>query len=129
MLTLKHINALNRFAQTYGPTWRQRLVCHWATGKALPERTSARDAALLGALKELLPADAIRTFKPVESGYANIAFLKKDRMERFNVKRGWFVNGWRLMNAKGSDLIQPWSRTKTEARDIAKSQAFYLVEA
>lgn len=47
-------------------------------------------------------------------------YLKKDRMERFNMKRGWFVNAWRIVDESGRDLVQPWSKTKAEAREVAE---------
>lgn len=51
----------------------------------------------------------------MKSGY-----LRKDRHERYNLKRAWFVNSWRIVDESGEDIIQPWSRTKGEARDVAK---------
>lgn len=47
-----------------------------------------------------------------------IGYLKKDRME--SVSRRWLVNAWRIVDANGVDLIQPWDRTKSEARVTAK---------
>lgn len=55
-------------------------------------------------------------------------YLKKDRQERFNNKRGWFVNAWRIVDASGVDLVQPWSNTKTEARSVAKQLGIALLE-
>ncbi len=55
-------------------------------------------------------------------------YLKKDRQERFNTKRGWFVTAWRIVNAEGRDMIQPWMNTKGEARAIAKQQGIDLIE-
>jgi hypothetical protein len=49
----------------------------------------------------------------------HIGYLKKDRMERYNSKRGWFVNAWRIVDEKGIDLVQPWPNTKSEARRTA----------
>lgn len=46
-------------------------------------------------------------------------YLKKDRMERYNSKRGGFVNVWRIVDAQGVDLAHPRSNTKSEARRIA----------
>ena len=48
-----------------------------------------------------------------------IGYLKKDRMERFNMKRGWFVVAWRIVDENGVDLVQPWPNTKSEARRLA----------
>ena len=54
-------------------------------------------------------------------------YLKEDRMERFNLKRGWFVNAWRIVDAQGVDLVQPWSDTKSEARRIAAQVGIELI--
>lgn len=48
-----------------------------------------------------------------------IGYLKKDRMERFNMKRGWFVVAWRIVDENGVDLVQHWPNTKSEARQLA----------
>jgi len=50
----------------------------------------------------------------VKTGY-----LKKDRQERYNSKRAWFVNAWRIVDKNGADIIQPWSNTKKEAYETA----------
>ena len=49
-----------------------------------------------------------------------IGFLKKDIQERYNLKRGWFVSAWRIVDAIGRDMVQPWFNTKSEARETAK---------
>lgn len=46
-------------------------------------------------------------------------YLKKDRMERYNSKRGWFVVAWRIVDENGVDMVQPWPNKKSEARRIA----------
>jgi len=46
-------------------------------------------------------------------------YLKKDHMERFNLKRGWFVAAWRIVDENGVDLVQPWPNTKSEACRLA----------
>ena len=56
------------------------------------------------------------------------AYLKKDVQERYNGKRAWFVNAWRIIDEKGNDLIQPWCYTKTEARNLAKKLGYNLIE-
>lgn len=48
-----------------------------------------------------------------------IGYLKKDRRERYNMKRGWFVNAWRIVDENGADLVQPWPNTKSDARRLA----------
>lgn len=55
-----------------------------------------------------------------------IGYLKKDRMERYNSKRGWFVNAWRIVDENGKDMVQPWPNTKGEARETAKQLGIEL---
>lgn len=55
-------------------------------------------------------------------------YLKKDQQERYNSKRAWFVNAWRIVDSKGVDMVQPWSNTKTEARETARALNIKLIE-
>ena len=54
-------------------------------------------------------------------------YLLKDRQECFNMKRAWFVNAWRIVNEKGQDMIQPWSKTKQDARATAKACGIEII--
>jgi len=56
-----------------------------------------------------------------------IGYIKKDRQERFNTKRGWFVNAWRIVDVAGNDLTQPWLSTKGEALMLAKQMNIQLL--
>lgn len=55
-------------------------------------------------------------------------YLKKDRQERYNSKRAWYVNAWRIVDASGRDMVQPWCDTKTEARQLCKKCGIKLIE-
>lgn len=55
-------------------------------------------------------------------------YLKKDTQERFNLKRSWLVNAWRIVDKDGNDLTQPWPNTKGEAKEIAKQLGITLIE-
>lgn len=57
-----------------------------------------------------------------------VGYLKRDREERFNLKRGWFVNAWRIIDASGVDLVQPWFRTKGDAKNFASNHGITLYE-
>ena len=62
-----------------------------------------------------------------------VGYLKLDRQERFVNKRegstrAWFVNAWRIVDAEGKDMVQPWADTKTEARATAKDLGITLKE-
>ena len=59
---------------------------------------------------------------------AEVGILKKDQQERYNHKRAWFVNAWRIVDVDGSDMVQPWANTKGEARATAKSLNITLIE-
>lgn len=48
-----------------------------------------------------------------------VGYLLKDRQERYNLKRGWFVNAWRIVDRQGKDMFQPWARSKKEALETA----------
>jgi len=54
-------------------------------------------------------------------------YLKKDTKERYNSKRGWFVNAWRIVDIDGKDMIQPWSNTRAEAIETARLAKIYLI--
>lgn len=56
------------------------------------------------------------------------AHLVKDRQEKFNTKRGWFVTAWRIVDAQGQDLVQPWMNSKTEAKEVAELLGITLME-
>ena len=58
---------------------------------------------------------------------AKIGYLKKDRQERFNAKHCWFVVAWRVVDESGNDLFQPWPKSKSEARKIAKALDINIV--
>lgn len=47
-------------------------------------------------------------------------WLLKDKQEHFNLKRGWLVNAYRIVDVCGVDVIQPWFSTKGEAIAVAK---------
>lgn len=57
-----------------------------------------------------------------------VGYLKKGIQERFNTKRGWFVNAWRVVDVNSRDLYQPWSNTKREAIDTCKALDIVLIE-
>jgi hypothetical protein len=56
-----------------------------------------------------------------------IGYIKKDRQERFNRKRGWFVNAWRIVDVAGNDLTQSWLSTKGEALMLAKQMNIQIL--
>ena len=54
--------------------------------------------------------------------------LVRDRQERFNMVRCWFVVAWRLVDPiTKKDQVQPWFKTKTEARKFAKTQGWSII--
>jgi hypothetical protein len=65
---------------------------------------------------------------PISTKDNRVGYLKKDVQERFNLKRGWLVNAWRIVDDAGRDIVQPWSGTKTEARQTAKQLNITLIE-
>lgn len=57
-----------------------------------------------------------------------IGYIKKDRQERHNLKRGWFVNAWRIVDESGADMVQPWMKSKGEAKRLACQLGIELKE-
>lgn len=57
-----------------------------------------------------------------------IGYLKKDTLELYKMKRACFVNSWRIVNENGVDLVLPWSKTKSEARQLAVQLGIKLIE-
>lgn len=49
-----------------------------------------------------------------------VGYLYKDTQERFNLKRSWRVNAWRIVDEQGKDMVQPWFNTKAELFAMAK---------
>jgi hypothetical protein len=66
-----------------------------------------------------------------------IAYLKRDWKEKVRIvprgngrnrTRSWLVSAWRLVNAEGHDLVQPWFGKKSDAREFAESQGWTINE-
>jgi hypothetical protein len=58
---------------------------------------------------------------------AKFAYLRKDRQERYNLRRAWFVDAWRIVDRAGNDLVQPWSNTRKDARELAHKLGYTLL--
>lgn len=41
---------------------------------------------------------------------------------------GWFVRAYRIVDANGKDMVQPYDRTKSEARETAKALGIHLIK-
>lgn len=54
-------------------------------------------------------------------------YLLKDIQERFNLKRAWFVNAWRIVDEDRKDLVQPWMNSKAEAQRVAEQAGINLI--
>lgn len=126
-MNIEQINAMNRFAQKHGRTWKGVLSESWLRA-GYPSGTPSEDQALLQQLRNNGGPSILEHYRPRDTAYGKLGFLKKDQMERFNLKRGWHVNAWRIVDEQGSDLVQPWSPTKKDARDTAESLGIFLVE-
>lgn len=128
MLRIKHINTINRFALLYGYGWRTRLFQAIAEGKHFPARTSEHEASLIRQACKLAGNEFIENFQSNPQPYKRLAHLVKDRVQRYSGNRTWYVNAWRLVDHRGADVLQPWARTKAEARDMARELQVYLLE-
>lgn len=54
-------------------------------------------------------------------------YLLKDIQERFNLRRAWFVNAWRIVDEDRKDLVQPWMNSKAEAQRVAEQAGINLI--
>jgi len=54
-------------------------------------------------------------------------YLKRDQDEMRKAKRIYWRSCWRIVDAEGHDLIQPWPWTKGEARETAKALGIKLL--
>jgi hypothetical protein len=127
-MNIDQINALNRFALEHKRGWKDRLFSSWMCG-IYPVTTSASDQCLLQQLRNNGGAELLDTFRPREDGFKKVGYFKRDRMERFNTKRGWFVTAWRIVTEAGSDLVQPWDMRKSEAKETANELGIFIVGA
>lgn len=57
---------------------------------------------------------------------ARECWIMQDRQERFNSKRAWFVNAYRIVDGDGNDLVQPWCDSRKEARELAGQLGYVL---
>lgn len=58
---------------------------------------------------------------------ARYAWIKLDSQERFNLRRAWRVNAWRLVDADGRDMVQPWSDTRGNALRVADALGYVIL--
>lgn len=131
MLHIDHINALNRFAKAHGRGWRAKVLHSWTHSETL-EHLSQYDNSVVRHLQAIAGPDFLAHFKPQDQEFSRIGYLAKDEKERCSsVKAGFslrIVTAWRINNADGVDLVQPWDDTKSDARATAKVLNIYLVE-
>jgi hypothetical protein len=111
---------------THKRHWKNTLYSCWLRA-AYPVTVSGADQVLLQQLRNNGGAALLETFRPRREGYRHVGYLKQDRQEKFDHKRGWFETAWRLVSEAGADLIQPWSDTKAEARKTADTVGICLV--
>lgn len=127
MITIEHIAVLNKVALANGRNWRAEVQAAWHRAcESMPTLTVSERAKLQQLRNEGGP-EFLKNFKPHPEGYKAIGYLQKDKQEKFNLKRGWFVTAWRLVSAPNVDLVQPWSDTKSEARELAHALQICLL--
>lgn len=127
-LNLDQLNALNRFAAAYGRPWKSVLHAVWLES-VKPLHVPSEDLPLLRQVRNIGGPEFLQRYKANDKPWAAIGFILKDRQERFTLKRGWFVNAWRLVDAKQQDMVQPWFNSKRDLREYASTANIYLIEA
>ena len=119
-LNLGQLNALNRFAAAYGRPWKSVLHAVWLES-VKPLHVPSEDLPLLRQVRNIGGPEFLQRYKANDKPWAAIGFILKDRQERFNLKRGWFVNAWRLVDANQQDMVQPWFNSKRDLREYASA--------
>lgn len=126
-ITLDQLNAVNRFALAYGKGWKEKLQQVWRD-ELQASRVDKADWPLLRQVRNSFGPEVLLKYKANPEPWAAVGTLIKDRQERFNLKRGWFVNAWRLVSASGADMVQPWFSKKSDLREYAKDANIYVIE-
>ena len=49
------------------------------------------------------------------------------QMERVTLERGWFITAWRVVDTRDKDILQPWFKTESEAKRVAKELGWTVV--
>jgi hypothetical protein len=50
------------------------------------------------------------------------------RSKSKNRLTAWFVRAYRIVDAEGKDMVQPYDRTRREARETAEALGIRLIE-
>lgn len=126
-IVLEQLNAVNRFALAYGRGWKEQLQKVWIE-ELLPVRVERADWPLLRQVRNSAGPEILMKYKANPVPWTAVGRIVKDHQERFNLKRGWFVNAWRLVSHTGDDMVQPWFNSKADLREYAKTANIYVIE-
>lgn len=108
---------------THRQSWKADLRAAWETGNY--RSLTLHNDGHLQQLRNTLGPAWLQAYRP---GDTRVGWLKKGRQERISIKRTWFVNAYRIVDAEGVDMVQPWSSTKTDARQVARQMKITLIE-
>lgn len=123
-LTDGQLAILARIERTFKKQWRMRINFIWRTAM-YPGGYSLDEKAALQQLRNHLGPAWLKAYRP---GDEQVGWLAAARYEvPYGGGYRW-VNGWRIAHADGKDMIQPYVRTKTEARQLARDLKITLIE-
>lgn len=126
-ITLDQVNAVNRFALAYGRGWKVKLQQVWLE-EIQATRVDKSDWPLLRQVRNAFAPEVLLKYKANPVPWVAVGTMRQDRQERFTLKRGWFVNAWRLVSSAGEDMVQPWFSSKADLREYAKDANIYVIE-
>ena len=120
-LTHHQLAALAEFQRRNGRGWKYKLRFCWESGLW----AAAAQMAPLQQLRNQLGPVWLNAYK---TGDEQVGWLHPAMYEAPNgAEYGW-RRGWKIAWPDGRDMIQPYCRTKTEARELARSLKITLIE-
>lgn len=121
-LTADQLLALQVWQTLQGRRWKENLRWAWETGNY-----DVANVGVASALQQLRNEYGPRWLIAYRPGDKQVGWLKPRHFEVAGANYHW-VHGWCIAHEDGTDMIQPYCRTKTEARQLARDLNITLIE-
>lgn len=123
-LTPEQLEALQAWRSVYGRGWKAEVRLAWETG----DYHQSRHASALQQLRNELGPRWLIAYSP---GDTRAGWLQPTKVEIGAGARALnfrWVSAWKIVDAEGIDMFQPYSRTKSEARCFCQNNGITLIE-